>query len=502
MPLVPFGEWKPDLSDYEGNTSLTISGVLPRGDGYGPMKASAAYSQALAGPCRGAFTAQNLDGSVTIFAATATDLYTMSNVNQSWIKRSKGGSAYSAIPVNEQWQFTQFNNFVIAVGSTTVPQKFDLTSPGNFVDLGGSPPTARYISTVGRFVVLTGLTTNSYRVQWSGLNDPQQWTSGVNNSDFQDLPDGGVTRGVAGGESGLIFQDNAIRRMTWAPGSDYVFLIERISQDKGLYAPYSLVRAGERIFFLNNTGFHKIDPGTNYPVEIGKERFDRYFLSILDRGNLQLVIGAADPRGSRVFWAFRGSGMSVAGQYTALICYDYAIDRASIVPMNGEYLVQMQQPGVTLEGLDAVIGGRTDGTPDTSGIGIDTPGTASLDSYLPSAAPDIAQFDTNHMLAFFGGSPIEATMDTAEQGTDGQRVRVRGLRPITDAQSVFGSCSRRESLQAVASYVAESQLTTISKICPLNVSTRYSRGRIRIPAGTVWSYAAGIEPLASLEGTT
>jgi hypothetical protein len=57
MPLVPFGEWKPDISDYEGSTSLTITGVLPRADGYGPMRASAPYSQALAGSCRGAFVA-------------------------------------------------------------------------------------------------------------------------------------------------------------------------------------------------------------------------------------------------------------------------------------------------------------------------------------------------------------------------------------------------------------------------------------------------------------
>jgi hypothetical protein len=284
--------------------------------------------------------------------------------------------------------------------------------------------------------------------------------------------------------------------MTWAVGSDYVFLIERISQDKGLYAPYSIVRAGERIFFLNNIGFFKIEPGTNYPVEIGKERFDRYFLSQLDRKNLQLVIGAADPRGSRVFWSFRGSGMSADGQYTALICYDYAIDRATIMPMSGQYLVQMAQPGVTLDSaaLASVL------PPNGAIGGIDTPGAASLDSYVPLTAPDIAQFDTNNILAFFGGPPIDAIMDTSEQGTDQQRLRVRGFRPITDAQTVLGSCSRRENLAQTAIYTTEVPITTLSRIVPLNVSTRYSRGRVHIPAGTVWSFAAGVEPYVALEG--
>src|SRR5436853_306708 len=107
----------------------------------------------------------------------------------------------------------------------------------------------------GRFIVLSGLLSNPYRVQWSGLNDVTQWTPGVNSSDFQDLPDGGIVRGVAGGEYGNIFQDGAIRRMTFAPGSPFVFQIERIAEDRGLYAPYSLIRSGDRIFFLSADGF-------------------------------------------------------------------------------------------------------------------------------------------------------------------------------------------------------------------------------------------------------
>jgi len=32
----------------------------------------------------------------------------------------------------------------------------------------------------------------------------------VNSSDYQDLPDGGIVRGVAGGEYGVIFQETAM----------------------------------------------------------------------------------------------------------------------------------------------------------------------------------------------------------------------------------------------------------------------------------------------------
>jgi hypothetical protein len=70
-------------------------------------------------------------------------------------------------------------------------------------------------------------------VQWSGLNAITTWTSGTAYSDFQDLPDGGNTRGVVGGEFGVIFQDSSVRRMTFTPGADIIFQIERLARDVG-----------------------------------------------------------------------------------------------------------------------------------------------------------------------------------------------------------------------------------------------------------------------------
>ena len=36
--------------------------------------------------------------------------------------------------------------------------------------------------------------------------------------------------------------------------------------------------------------------------------------------------------------------------------------------------------------------------------------------------------------------------------------------------------------------------------CPQRASTRYARGRIRIPAGSGWSFALGVEPDIAPEG--
>ncbi|HEY1544977.1 MAG TPA: hypothetical protein VGG01_21475, partial [Xanthobacteraceae bacterium] len=342
MPLVPFGEYRPDISDYAAAYTDQVANALPRGDGYGPMQDFAAYSAGLPGACRGFFKAIKTDGSTAIFAATATKLYQLNNTNQTWSDVSLGAGSYSAVSASDQWQFVQYINFVIAVQANVAPQFFDLTSSTAFGNLAGAPPQARYIAVVGDFVVLSGLLNNPYRVQWSGLGDPTNWTNTTNSSNFQDLPDGGIVRGVAGGEFGNIFQDTAIRRMIYAPGSPVIFQIERISDDRGLYAPYSLIRSGDRIFFLGAQGFQQMDPG-GYPAAIGKERVDRTFFADLDKGNLQLVLGASDPKNNRVFWAYK-SNAGAAARFDKLLVYDYVLARFTPIVLSGEFLGSCAQP--------------------------------------------------------------------------------------------------------------------------------------------------------------
>jgi hypothetical protein len=484
--ILPFGEWKPDLTNFAGDTSQLVQNVVPRADGYGPWRSFAAFTSALLAACRGAFCARKSDGTVTIFAGTAAArLYKLDNTTLAWSDVSKSGSAYSALPSSDHWQFAQFGDFVIAVQANTVPQVFDISSGSAFADLGGSPPQARYVTVVGRFLMLSGLLSTPFRIQWSGLNAVTTWTPGTNSSDYQDLPDGGIVRGVAGGEFGVIFQDSVIRRMVYAVGAPYVFQIDRIAEDKGLLAPYSIIRAGDRIFWLAAQGFHAMLP-TGVPEPIGKEKFDRTFFGDYDPAQPQLVIGGADPENSRVFWAYK-SQAGAAGLFDKLLCYDYGLRRASIIAQSGEYLTSLARPGLTLEGLDSIS------------TNLDTGITFSLDDVALSGLPKFALFDPAHKLGFASGATLEANVDTAEQSLNGWRVRVRGLRPITDAPSCYGSIGAREHLQSTISYSAE-QAVNARGLCPANVSTRLARGRLRIPAGTAWTFASGFEPEFVQEG--
>lgn len=488
MPLIPYGEYRPDVSDYQAKATKNILNVLPQGDGYGPFKDFTVFSSALPGACRGAFFALKSDGTIVVFAGTSTRIYMLDNTDLAFDDVSKSGSAYSALSASDQWRFAQFGSLVIAVQANASPQVFTLGSSSAFADLAGSPPAARYVDVVGRFLVLSGLTSTPYRVQWSGLNSvnaSDSWTSGVNSSDYQDFPDGGIVRGVAGGEYGIIFQDQAIRRMIYSPGSAVIFQIERISQDKGLFAPYSIIRAGERVFFFSAQGFHTIDPG-GLPTQLGRERVDRTFFADLDKGNLQLFMGAADPRSSRVFWSYK-SASGASGAYDKIIGYDYALDRWFPLMASGEYFLGISQTGLTLENLD-LISSSLDAL------------TSSLDSYATSVIPEISQFDTAHKLGFFRGTNLEATLESSELGVDGRRVFVRGFRPITDAATVYGSCSSRETQQEAVTAGAEVLINSRTGLCDLRKSTRYTRLKTRIPASTTWTFCAGVEPDLQAEG--
>jgi hypothetical protein len=224
------------------------------------------------------------------------------------------------------------------------------------------------------------------------------------------------------------------------------------------------------------------------PEQIGRERVDRTFFTDLDKTELRMMIGAADPRSTVAYWAYKSTS-GVTTLYDKIIGYDYALDRWFTIEMTGEYLLGLSQPGITLESLD------------TLSSSIDAL-AASLDSFAVATQPLIAQFSSEHKMGFFSGSNLEATLETAEQGTDGRRIFVNGFRPVVDAPDVYGSASYREVISDNPTSLPEIAKNTRTGRCDLRRSTRYSRMKIRVPASALWTYAAGVEPDIRQEGLT
>src|SRR6266436_4300816 len=355
-PLLPFGEYRPDIVDYDGISSQLITNVVPRGDGYGPHPDLSAFTKTLPAACRGAFSAQKADGSIVTFAGTATKLYQLNNTDFSWVDVSRSGGTYTALNVTSNWHFVQFGNLVFATQANDLLQVFNIQTPStNFSNNSGSPPQAAYVIVVGQFLVLLGLLSLPFREQWSGIGDTTNWTAGVGQSDFQDFADGGILTGGAGGEYGVIFQTKTIRQMTYAPGSSYIFQFTRICEDQGLIVPDALVRAASKIIFYSAQGFQLLVPGA-LPIPIGKEKIDRSFAVDWDSSQPQLFVGSNDPNSTRAYFSYKSvNGPSLLAD--TLLIYDYVLERwVPVHGMNGnngiEYLLTATKSGITLEALD------------------------------------------------------------------------------------------------------------------------------------------------------
>ena len=478
---IPLGEFRPDISDLDAKSLVALDNVIPRLDGYGPIQEYENFTEALPEACRGYFYARNNDGSVSIFAGTEDKLYKLDNTDFSWDDVSLGAGTYAALSSTSQWQFAQFNNFVFATQANDVVQVWDLTSSTEFDDLAGNPPQAAYISIINRFVVLSGLLSQPYRVHWSGLNDTTEWTAGTNFCDFQDLPDGGIVRGVAGGEYGLIMQDQSIRRMIYSPGSEFVFQIDRVAQDRGLLAPYSLVPAGERMFFLSAQGFIKSD-ASGQLEPIGAERVDRTFLADYDSASPQLMIGAADPTRKTVVWAYRSINTGVEGFFDRLIIYDWALNRWSMASQQGEYMASLSRPGLTLEGLDSI-------TTDLDSLPF------SLDSISTATLPALSVAGTEHKIGFFSGLNRAAFVETGEYSQAPYRTIVNGITPISDTDEITVSTGGRETLNSMEQpvYSDETELNE-DGFAPVLDEGRYIRARFTLPAGATWKFIRGFIP--------
>ena len=88
-----------------------------------------------------------------------------------------------------------------------------------FGDLGGSPPKADFIAVVRDQLWTANIDEGSgrvpFRVRWSGINDATSFTTGTDQSDFQDIVDVGDITGLVGGEYAVILTEKAILRASY-----------------------------------------------------------------------------------------------------------------------------------------------------------------------------------------------------------------------------------------------------------------------------------------------
>lgn len=471
--IVPFSNFEPDKATYNGNATPVALNVLPIADGWGPMPALVPYADALPSAPKGSITARLSSGTQVTICGTADALYLVEN-DGSLTDVSGSGSPY-AVPDGDEWSFDVFGSRIIATNMADGPQYYDIGVSADFAPLPGSPPRARFVKVIGDFVALYQHDTDKAAIQWSGINNSEQWTPGEELSDINTFPDGEELMAVSVNGSGatLAFR-SGFRTMTFDPSSGYVFTFSPFAKGRGCSAPLSLVDIGRGDFvYYSDTGFYR---GTS-ATPIGAERVDRWIQTVTTDATRARIKGVYDPFRKVVMWRYEdasGNGY--------IIGYAWQLDRwfqsDTVVTGLGVFATSAK----TLDDLDSI-----------------SPSLDLLPFSLDSSAyqggpPSFAGFGADFRLGFFTGLPQQATVETGQvQMAPGSRAFVSEVRPITDAETITLDCAVLDFHGDSPTWQGPQSPNARSFRADFRADGLLHAFRAIVPAGTVWKSLTAVD---------
>lgn len=453
--------WLPDLPPYNHGGLVIARNVYASPIGYKPIKSLSAVTAALPYAWKGGGSFIDVDNTTVTLAGTNSGLYAY--ISGAWV--SKYAGTYTA-----NWNFAQFGSNVIGANGGA-PVKYTIgTATGAL--LGGTPPSATMVAIVRDFVFLAGDPSNRSTVYWSAINNAEGWTIGTNQSDKQQLPDGGPITGIAGGEYGLVFQDSAVHRFSYV-GSPVIFQRDKISSGVGSVTPGSVCQFGRMVFFLSGRGFYSILDGE--PVPIGTNKVNTTFWNTYSRSDVQTYMRATvDPKRSLAIWSMPDR----------LWIYNWDLDRWTDVLIPGiAGLSTGVNATVSLEQVDTLYPSGLDSVP----YSLDDPIFQGGDPLLTLVKSD------NIIYSFGSSSNLEATLQYARtQFVPGRNSRVRRARVDCDATGgITLSLSYSGRLGDTQTTASTTNLLA-SGYMPIRATGQFMQPQIYIAAGTTWSYVTGV----------
>lgn len=465
-----FGEWFPDLPDFENPGIILAENVIPEAIGYRQLRSLVSFTDALNAACLGSFWVQSSGGTINNFAGSVADLYQLTGAD-TWtdVSRTVGG-VYAAT----NWEFEKFGERILAANRVDAPQYFDMGSSAAFENLPGSPPKAAHIAIVKDFIVLGNLddgTVRPNRLQWSGFNNSEIWGSSLaTQTDFQDLfGRGGAIQRIVPGSTGIVFQEHSIRRMDYV-GPSLVFNINEIERGRGTPASNSVVWVGGNVYYLGHDGFYSFNLNS-LSTQIGAEKVDRWFRDNAAATKISDVRGVVDRRNRLVLWGFKSSAGSVTND--RLIIYSYPNERWSYGKVDTEHLGEFISSGYTLDTLHTVLP-----------LGIDADSIpVESEAYRGGNIPTVMAFDTAHQSATFDGAALVAILDSKETGRR-HRMHLNALRPMVQGtpsliQVQIGTRNKQNETYSFGSGLSENGIGEFN----FKSADRFNRIRLTITGG-------------------
>jgi len=475
--MITLGEWLPDQADLLNPGVTVATNVLPAANGYHSMQSFVQYSNAAAGRIRGIFAAKDASGNTKLFAGDDAELY-LHNSSDNDLDAIGKAAGYD-LTGGERWRFVQFGDDVICSGGIGEEiQKFTLGTSSVFADLSTDAPKADYIAVVRDFVftgnIDEGSGRKSYRVRWSAFNDPTGWTSGTDQSDYQDLPDAGEITGIVGGEYATILCEKAIFRATYS-GLPLVFQFDKVVQNRGCNFPNSVCNSGGLTFFLSNEGFFAFNGQELAPI--GSEKVNEWFLTDFDSNYKDRMSAAVDPINEVAMWSYT-STQSPSGQPDKIIMYNYTLGKWSLAEIEADYLAPIFSSGYTVDDL-----GNLAATVDALSIQLDSAFFKGGQYFFGGA------YGTN--IYAFSGAPLTATIETSEAPLSmGKHSLVTRAYPYYEDGSVTVAIGTRNTQADTVTY-STAVSPNAEGFCPLRSQGRYHRAKMVLSDG--WQKAIGFD---------
>jgi len=235
-----------------------INGVVSKISGYSKIRTN---QTAIAGTQMDLYSAKLVVNSDNLLAFTTTNIYKLTTTDFTSIKSGLTGSQSNLYSYDIAIDDTSSppDELVIITNSVDNIQKWDVAaSPTATADLGGSPPKAREIIFWNRRVFL-GYTIESgnefpNRISWSGIGDPEDWSSALSGFRDLNLNDGEfIVRLVQFRNFLVILSSQSITMLSYVAGSD-VFLEKRITTRFGCVAPRSIYIINDILIYMSDSG--------------------------------------------------------------------------------------------------------------------------------------------------------------------------------------------------------------------------------------------------------
>ena len=475
---IPFGEFLPDQPDFQNPGLTKAQNVIPTPGGYGPFQGPSATGSTVTGSVAGAAMYFDSDGAAVYVGGTGSALFVRQGGTVST-------TAVSALGANEFWRFARFNNFIVAVSPSHAPRYLtDLATDTTWGALGGSPPTARVVGVVGKFLVLGDIGSTRSRAQWSAYNDPTAtWAYNKRKqSGLFDFPGaGGNVTAITDADAPILFQERAMWRFPDV-GGPATFRRDPLSEAIGCIAPGSVVTRGRLRYFLSQEGFHASD-GAGVQ-DISRQRVFDWFLAEAEPTLIDQTHGAWDVENRCIRWAFK-SRFGTGDVFDRQIVYSYSEERWSTAETSVRYLTRAQQDAVTFADIEANAA-----TIDeiTNYATWDDPALRAQGNVLGAWTAS----GSNSALSVYTGDALEADLETGEfQPRPGSRVFVSGLRPELEGAANAAIAVRSNTAGSAVDYGTYTSQGA-DGFCPMRKDGMYARAAVKIPAASNWAKASGV----------